>query len=377
MAFDFSKVESIKLDDEKTKELKAKLEEQEPVVKRVIANDERIKMWKTPINDRALIYIPNFTRINSETNLPELDTLKAFIYQIKTGAEFLQFRDTTGLTGLTEFGVSGNDPLRKVEQENWEIYNAKLEAHAKKLGTTPKHDSLRDYRSGLINDFSVKPSNDYFYFPIVHLVTTKDAQGNSSVRTSDVVIVDGKPKAEVYLYRISGSWFNKFFKPILQTLPEDETLGGRFYQFSYITDKPTAELQNAARDSGLSFSPSLLPTPVPEELASHLDGLASFMTSEHLLESVYELMVLPDAVHEEVAKEAHKAIEMELKIIRAQAVSTASEGETQQIEGGTGKSEVESLMDNLGGESVETEVKTEVKTGETNGLLDGMNFSQE
>lgn len=373
MAFDFSKVESVKLNDQQAKELENKLQNQEKRVSRPLAKDENLEVWKTPINDRALIYIPNFTRINAD-GVPELATERAFIYSIRTASEYLQLRDTTGLSGLTEVGISGNDPLREVEQENWEIYNAKVEAQAKKLNIDKKSESLKDFRSEILNNFSVKPSNEYYYFPIVHLVTSKDAQGHSSVQLDDVIQKDGRPVMKPYLYRISKAQFDKMFATIVSTLPKGETLGGRLYQFSYITGKATSELKNPARDSGLAFTPNLMQSTLDEGTKKALDSVAEFMTLDYLRENVYELMLLPDAVHAEVAKDAHARIEQELNLIRLQAV-TESTSNQNLITGGqdAGGTAVESLMKNLGaGTSVEN---TETGTPTNNaGGLSGLSF---
>lgn len=376
MAFDFSKVESVKLDDQQAKELESKLQNQEKKVSRPLAKDENLEMWKTPINDRALIYIPNFTRMDADGN-PELATERAFIYAVRTASEYLQLRDTTGLSGLTEAGISGNDPLREVEQENWEIYNAKVDAQAKKLNIDKKSESLKDFRAEVLNSFSVKPSNEYYYFPIVHLVTSKDAQGYSSVQVEDVINKDGKPVMKPYLYRISKAQFDKMFATIVSTLPKGETLGGRLYQFSYITGKATSELKNPARDSGLAFTPNLMQNPLDEGTKQALDSIAEFMTLDYLRDNVYELMLLPDAVHAEVAKDAHARIEQELNLIRIQSVTDSTPDQAQITSGGdAGGTAVDNLMQNLGAGATPENTGTAetANTANNAGGLSGLSF---
>ena len=373
MAFDFSKVESVKLDDQQAKELESKLQNQEKKVSRPLAKDENLEMWKTPINDRALIYIPNFTRMDADGN-PELATERAFIYAVRTASEYLQLRDTTGLSGLTEAGISGNDPLREVEQENWEIYNAKVDAQAKKLNIDKKSESLKDFRAEVLNNFSVKPSNEYYYFPIVHLVTSKDAQGHSSVQLEDVINKDGKPVMKPYLYRISKAQFDKMFATIVSTLPKGETLGGRLYQFSYITGKATSELKNPARDSGLAFTPNLMQNALDEGTKQALDSVAEFMTLDYLRDNVYELMLLPDAVHTEVAKDAHARIEQELNLIRLQSVTDSTPDQAQITSGGdAGGTAVDNLMQNLGAGATPENTGT-AETANNAGGLSGLSF---
>ena len=59
-------------------------------------------------------------------------------------------------------------------------------------------------------------------------------------------------------------------------------------------------------------------------------------------------MLLPDAVHAEIAKDAHKRIEDELKIVRMNSVSEEAPAlETGNTQGVT--SAVDGLINNLGG----------------------------
>ena len=348
MAFDFSNTKPVQLNDDQAKLLEAKLQSQEKKVKRPVASDESVQVWKTPINDRALIYIPNFTRTLADGRV-ELETERAFIYPVRTSAEFLQIRDTTGLTGLSEQDISGNSPLREIEQENWEIYNSKNDAKAKSLGVDPKSDALKEFRRELINNFSVQPSNEYLYFPIVHIETNKGADGYNSSQIADVKKdKDGKPVLTPYLYRISKSQFDKLFATIVTTLPAGETLGGHIFQFSYITGKATADLHNPARDSGLAFNPVMINQAITPEDQAFFDNVASGLRISHLREVVYELMLLPDAVHAEIAKDAHKRIEDELKIVRINSVAEETPAiETGNTQGVT--SAVDGLINNLGG----------------------------
>lgn len=353
MAFDFSKAKPISLDDNQAKALEAKLHTQENRVSRPVATEEGINFWKTPINDRALIYIPNFTRVDEEGNTV-FDAERAFVYPIRTNSEYLQIRDTTGLTGLNEQGISGNSPLREIEQENWEIYNAKVTAQASKLGVDPKSDSLKDFRSGVLSNFSVKPSNEYLYFPIIHVETAKAQDGSSSVQLSDALKKDGQPVLTPYVFRISKRQFDKLFANIASTLAVGDTLGGHLYQFSYITGKATSELKEPARDSGLAFVPTMMQTTLDDATKANMDAIANFIKVENLRNKVYELMLLPDEVHAEIAKEAHARIEDELKLVRLQATAIEASADNAQLGAGQAQgvdqsaTAVDNIMANLG-----------------------------
>ena len=368
MAFDFSKAKPILLDDNQAKALEAKLHTQENRVSRPVATEDSIKLWKTPINDRALVYIPNFTRVDEAGNTV-FDAERAFVYPIRTNSEYLQLRDTTGLTGLNDQGISGNSPLREIEQENWEIYNAKLNAQASKLGVDPKSDSLKDFRSSLLSNFSVKPSNEYLYFPIIHIETSKAQDGNSSVQLTDALKKDGQPVLTPYVFRISKRQFDKLFANIASTLAVGDTLGGHLYQFSYITGKATSDLKEPARDSGLAFVPTMMQTPLDDATKASMDAIADFIKVENLRNKVYELMLLPDEVHAEIAKEAHARIEDELKLVRLQATAIETSEDNAQLGAGQvqgtdqSTTAVDNIMANLGAGQPTQEQPTQPNNG--------------
>lgn len=356
---DFSKLKPVKLDEKNAETLENKLRNQVTRVVVPTSVDDVISMWRTPVNDRALVYIPNFTRKNADGE-PELDTEKAFIHSVRTASGYRQMRATTGLTGLSEVGISGDDPLHEVEQKNWEIYNFRLDRKAAKLNADKGSDALQETRRNLLNDFSVRPANEYYYFPIIKIETEMEAGKDTHSTRKIVKGEDGKPSVEVYLFRISANWYQTKLLSLLDSMPEGATLAGQLYNFSYITGKKTADLKNPSRDSGLAFNPVIMngmADSLDEGALKWLDDQASKFTPQFLRENVYDLMLLPDDVHQELADEAMDVIKNEYDSMKMQeSAEEIGGGDTAEIGEGTA---AEKAMAQLGSGSADGSKPTE------------------
>lgn len=354
MAFNLSSLKPVKLSEEQS-QMVTKAVEKQDLSKRAIKSldEENFPLWETLVNDKALIYIPNFTTTNPETGKIELNIESAFIYNIHFSHRYMDVRSTQGLAGLEEMGISGSDPLEEAVQVNWELYNEKLAIKAAELGLDARSDdtTIKSYRRTLLDNFTVRPASEYYYFPIIHIETEKDENGVHNPRA--ILQRDGKIVAKPYFYRISKNQFEKQFLPIIDTLEEGQTLGGQFYIFSYITGKKTEELSNPKRDSGLAFTPTLSPmSSFTEDKRKQLDALATDFTREKLREVIVSCLLLTDEQHAEIAKEAKLPVKAELETLSlmsagaslSSTVVTQTEATPEEVLGNFGQEKEEAKM---------------------------------
>lgn len=319
MAFNIAKIKPVQLSAEQSAKVAAQLGGQDLQRTTPKTLDPDFPLWETLVNDKALIYVPNFTRENANGER-ELLTERAFIHDIRLGNSFMRVRSTQGLNDLPEvLGISGDDPLAQAEQLNWELYNEKADIKAIQLGVADARsddDSMKAARRALLNAFTVKQAREFITFPIIHIETEKGANGMNDPRKI-LKGPDGKPVTKVYYYQVSLATFEKQFKVIIDTLDLDQTLGGQFYVFSYDTGKKTEELDNPKRDSGLAFSATLSAMQaIGVEGRAALDALAVDFTLEKARETIISLMLLDDEAHEDMAQQAMKPIQEELDTIR-------------------------------------------------------------
>lgn len=327
MAFNINTFKPVKLSAEQTAAVAQSLGSQDISSKTPRVLDENFPLWEVIVNDKGLVYIPNFTQ---EVNgVKQLAVERAFIHDIRLGKQFMKIRSTQGLNGLPEeLGISGQDPLSEAEQVNWDLYNKKAEIKGHQLGVDPRSDDegMKNARRALINAFTVKQAREFYTFPIIHISTEKDAQGKNDIRKI-LRGADGNVVFKVYYYQVSEAQFTKQFKPIMDTLEEGETLGGQFYSFSYDTGKATEMLDNPKRDSGLNFKPTMIPMKAIDEAGRKaLDQYAVEFTLEKARETIISLLLLDDEQHRAIAEQAIKPVQDELDTInlgQAQAVVAA------------------------------------------------------
>lgn len=320
-------MQPVKLPADKTKAVTEALNKQDMKRKTPKSIDENFPLWETLINDAALVYIPNVTT-TTESGQVVFDKGIAHTYAIKIGNQFLEMRSTQGLSGLDEYGISGQDPLQEAQSVNWDLYNLKVDAKAAELQVEPKSDleAMKTFRRQVLDQFTVKQANLYYYFPIVEIKTNKGEDGTHDVRK---IYTDGEGQisAKPYFFKVSEASYIKKFKPIEDTLMEGDTLGGKFYRFAYITGKETSELSNPKRDSGLAFTVTKLDLGENgAKIATALDAKVVEFTEEKAREVIISLMITDDAVHQDVADQAVRSVLDEIETLKALANAGINQG---------------------------------------------------
>lgn len=340
MAFNVSNLKPVQLSAEQTAQVAASLGSQDVSRRTPKVLDPNFPLWETLVNDKALIYVPNFTRTNPETGELELAVERAYIHDVRLGNSFMQVRSTQGLTDLPEvLGISGQDPLAEAEQLNWELYNEKVAVKVAQLGVSDARsddEAMKAARRSILNEFTTKQAREFVLFPIIHIETEKSQNGMNDPRK--IVTKDGKVVTKVYYYQVSMATFEKQFKTIIDTLEVGQTLGGQFYVFSYDTGKRTEELDNPKRDSGLAFTATLSAmSQIPAESRAALDDLAKDFTLEKARETVISFMLLSDEQHADIAQQAMKPVQEQLDTLRFAQGAAAAKGQSGLPAAGQGQ----------------------------------------
>lgn len=134
-------------------------------------DDPNYPVFRTPVNEDILVYIPKTNLITTE-NGDDMKLLSVFLHDYKLGNGFGQLRCISGLSGgvFEQLGYDGTCPACEGMSDAWDLYNRKLEAEAKKLGIDPQNDTgdvLKSARTKIISEMDMKGAEEYVTFPIV------------------------------------------------------------------------------------------------------------------------------------------------------------------------------------------------------------------
>lgn len=133
--------------------------------------DSKFPVFSTPVNEDILVYIPKTNVVTTE-NGTDMKLLSTHIHDFKQGNGYGQIRCINGLAGgvFETLGYDGSCPACDAMKDEWELYNRKLNAEAKKLGIDPQNDPgevLKSARTKILGEMSMKNPEEYVTFPVV------------------------------------------------------------------------------------------------------------------------------------------------------------------------------------------------------------------
>lgn len=204
--------------------------------------DPRFPLFKTPVNENILVYIPRTNVIPSE-NGETMKMLEAHLHDYKSGKMYGQLRCINGLAGgvFEQLGYDGACPLCEAMQDEWKLYNLKLEMEAKKLGVDPQNDPtnlLQTAKTRILSEMSLSNADEYVTFPIVIIPTSGKMQPTP----------DAKDKLQVVYVHWKKKRYNDSIESALDTLMENPGHpAGLFWMWNFTYD--TQGKQPNARDS--------------------------------------------------------------------------------------------------------------------------------
>lgn len=206
------------------------------------STDPKFPVFKTPVNENILVYIPR-TNVMAGENGEVMKMLETHIHDYKRGKSYGQLRCINGLSNpvFNALGYDGVCPACEGMKEVWELYNLKLGEEAKKLGVDPQNDPsnlLEGAKKRILGEMDLSNADEYVTFPIVIIPTSGKMQPTEdALKNLKVVFVQWKKKR-----------YNDSIVSALDTLMENPGHpAGMFWMWNFTYD--TQGKQANARDS--------------------------------------------------------------------------------------------------------------------------------
>ena len=210
------------------------------------STDPNFPVFRTPINEDILVYIPK-TNLIVTPDGEDMNLLETYVHSYKEGQLYGQRRCINGLSGgvFNELNYDGVCPACEATKDEWALYNNKLAAEAQKIGIDPQNDPgdvLKTARQRILGEMAMKKSEEYVTFPIVIIPTqgkmqpTPDAMDNL-----EVVYVTWRKKR--YEDNISSSL------DALMSNPGHPAGMFWVWKFSYTTDAQKANARDSAKNA--------------------------------------------------------------------------------------------------------------------------------
>lgn len=215
------------------------------------STDPKFPLFKTPVNENLLVYIPalNVTKLEDGTEYNDL--LKVSLHNWRIGER--QFGQIACISGIDdddpmaqELGYSGHTcPACEAYSECWDLVNARTVAYAKELGIDPqqdKDDRLKNVRQEAMAKMALSRSSEYVTFPIV-VIPHKNLRPEP----------DAEKKLQVYFVTMGLQRYQEKVCAGLSSLFDNPGhIAGRFMTWSYVYD--TKGAQPNARDAARNAS---------------------------------------------------------------------------------------------------------------------------
>lgn len=208
--------------------------------------DPNFPVFATPVNEKILVYIPK-TTVREDHNGETLDVLHSILHDYHKGNSFGTLRCIHGLQGeaFEELGYDGSCPACEAIPEEWELYNAKMEAEAKQRGISldnDPNDLMKSTRQELLKGMSLKAPDEYVTFPVVIIRLQPDGSiSPEAINNLEPVFVHFRKKR--YNEKVLGAL------KALMNAPAH--LGGQImsWDFTYDTQGKPADAMNSAKNA--------------------------------------------------------------------------------------------------------------------------------
>ena len=210
-------------------------------------DDPNFPVFATHVNEDILVYIPKTNCVETENGV-DMQLLKAYIHDYKSGKQYGQLRCISNLTGNPAYdalGYDGTCPACEATKDCWDLYNTKLKAEADKLGIDVQNDVndvLKPMKDKLRDEMEMRGAEEYVTFPIV-IIPMK-----AKMTPSDDAIANLKP--------VFVTWRRKRYEDNIVSALEGmmDNPGhpaGMFWlwKFSYNTEGKQATARDSAKNA--------------------------------------------------------------------------------------------------------------------------------
>lgn len=213
------------------------------------STDSKFPLFKTPVGENLLVYIPKLNVIDNGDGTETNVLLHSATHKYNTGKQFGDITCITGFPmdnpvaealGYVDENGAHTCPACDAISECWDLVNAKTEALAKQMGIDPANDReerLKPSRQKFMQEMAIQRSVEQVTFPIVVL----PAKNNRPTE-------DAMEKMQGYFVTMSKQRYQEKVCAGLDALYENPGhIAGRWMTWKFIYD--TKGAQPNARDA--------------------------------------------------------------------------------------------------------------------------------
>lgn len=209
------------------------------------STDANFPLFKTPVNQKILVYIPTLNLVDNGDGTQTNNLLYSAVHKYSVGK---QFGDITCIKGFPMdnpvaevLGYVGHTcPACDALNECWDLVNKKTETMARQIGVDPSNDrdeTLKPYRQKYISEMVLQKPTEQVTFPIVVL----PSKNNKPTE-------DAMEKMEGYYVTMSKQrYFEKVCAGLDGLFDNPGHIAGRWMWWNFIYD--TGGAQAIARDA--------------------------------------------------------------------------------------------------------------------------------
>lgn len=282
--------------------------------------DSNFPVFRTPVNEDIIVYIPKVNLVTDETG-SVMNMLESHLHTYQNGNSFGSLRCISGLQ-FDELGYDGTCPACDAMTEVWELYNLKYAKEAQRMAVDPDNDKdnvLQPIRQKLSGEMDVKNPEAYVTFPVVIIPTkAKFVPADDAMDRLEVVYVHWRKQR----YDDSiGAALNS-----MMTNPGHPAGMFWFWKFSY----DTKGKQATARDSAKNAKYSIIQENAVLETLAPFVAKAEEKAKDFTVEKAAEVVVATEFLFkEDLEAEVNKV----MKKTRT-ALELAKTGGTPALEAG-------------------------------------------
>ena len=226
-----------------------KMRQSQEINKPYGSTDSKFPLFKTPVNEKLLVYIPALNVVELEDGTSTNDLLETALHNYKSGKRFGTISCISGIDSSSPIaevlGYSGHTcPACDAVNECWSLVNAKVNALAKELGISPDNDPnerLKPSRQKFMQEMAITRADKYVTFPIVVVPHKNFRVTEESLAEMKAYFVTWTKKR--YDEKVCASLTTLFNNP--------GHIGGRFmvWDFTYDTNGQQANARDAAKNA--------------------------------------------------------------------------------------------------------------------------------
>lgn len=209
------------------------------------STDSKFPLFKTPVGENLLVYIPTLNVVQLPEGGEYMDILETCVHNYRNGKQFGTIPCISGISDddpmAEELGYSGHScPACDAVAECWQLVDTKVKAMARDMGVDPQNDPeerLKPYRQKAISEMAIVNTSQIVTFPIVviphkKLIPTENAMNEMKA---------------YYVTMTKQRFTEKVCAGLSALMYNPGHIGGKFMLWQFIYD--TKGLQPNARDA--------------------------------------------------------------------------------------------------------------------------------